>query len=382
MKKIIVFSALLLSSLTLLHAQPVLSTSIVPAPGTKWIGFFIQFNPADYPVGTVGAGQTWDFTGIADSIEGTPQELIDELKEEPFLAFEVLAPNGVIGMDSFPGADFCIRILLDFFFYSDNYSFVDQRNDGLYDMGTTSITEAEILGIIIEDTSVVVNQTPSLAFKLPLNFNEHFIRESEEVEEDPDFDTKTVTHTRDSIVYDTYGSLSTPFGSYNQAVRFTHYSTQTTLTTTLSSGTVISNTSTSGVSYEFYSPDQLAPIVDYDPPGAGEEEDGGIMTFYVQTDVVLSQEEVEKRAQLSIRVAPNPAIDQVQVSFGLESSEERVQAYLFDMKGRLLRTENWKGLASGKQQQDFKLPNHLTPGTYILLVRGSTFSGYQKVVVK
>jgi|GEM_PF-1623240 len=381
MKKSLVLSVLTVCCFALLRAQPVLNSSIIPGPGSKWIGFFVQFNPDDYPVGSAGAGQNWDFTGIADSLEGTPQEIIDELKEEPFLAFEVLNPSGLIGADSFPEADFAIRTLLDFFFYSDNYSFVDQRNDGLYDMGTTSITELEILGVFVEDTSTVVNQTPPLSFKLPLSFNEHFIRVAEETEEDIDFDTKTVTSTRDSIVYDAYGSLSTPFANYDQAVRFTHYTTETSLTTSLSTGSIISNTNTSGVSYEYYSPDQLAPIVDYDPPGLGEEEDGGIMTFYVQTDVVLSQDEV-RREMLPIAITPNPASDQVQVSFGLENSEDRMQAFLFDLQGRLLRTENWNGLASGAQKQDFNLPAHLTAGTYVLLVRGSSFSGYQKVVVK
>lgn len=381
MKKSLVLSVLTVCCFTLLQAQPVLNSSIVPGPGSKWIGFFVQFNPDDYPVGSVGPGQNWDFTGIADSLEGTPQEIIDELKEDPFLAFEVVEPSGLIGADSFPGANFAIRTLIDFFVFSDIYSFVDQRADGLYDMGNTSITELEILGIFVEDTSTVVNQTPPLAFKLPLSFNEHFIRVAEEIEEDIDFDTKTVTSTRDSIVYDAYGSLSTPFATYDQAVRFAHYTTETSLTTTLSTGTIISNTNTSSVSYEYYSPDQLAPIVDYDPPGLGEEEDGGIMTFYVQTDVVLSQEDA-KRDVLPIRVAPNPAIDQIQVSFSLENSEDQVQAYLFDMKGRVLRTENWHGLASGTQKQAFNLPSHLPSGTYVLLVRGSSFSGYQKVVVK
>ncbi|NRB48069.1 MAG: T9SS type A sorting domain-containing protein [Saprospiraceae bacterium] len=379
MKKSLVLSALTICCFTLLQAQPVLNSNIIPGPGTKWIGLFLEFDPAQYPVGMAGADQTWNFTGIIDSLEGTPEEIIEELKADPFLAFEVIEPNGLIGADSFPDADFAIRTLIDFFFFTDNYSFVEERADGLYDLGTTSITEIEILGLLIEDTSTVVNQMPSLEFKLPLSFNEHFIRMDEEIEDDVDFDTRTVRNTRDSIVYDAYGSLETPFGSFDQAVRFTHYSTENTLTTSLSTGTVLSNTSTSTTSYEWYSPDQLAPLVDYDPPGVGEE--AGILTFYIQTDAVLSNNEV-KREFSPLTVAPNPASEQVQVSFSLESSEERTQAYLFDMKGRLLATENWQGLASGTQQQTFSLPNQITPGTYVLLVRGSDFSGYQKVVVR
>ncbi len=379
MKKSLVFSVLTICCFALLKAQPVLNSNIIPGPGTKWIGLFLEFNPEQYPVGSAGADRSWDFTGIIDSLEGTPEEIIEELKEEPFLAFEVVEPSGLIGADSFPDADFAIRTLIDFFFFSDIYSFVDQRADGLYDLGNTSITEFEILGVFVEDTSTVVKQMPSLEFKLPLSFNEHFIRMDEDIEEDIDFDTRTVINTRDSIVYDAYGSLSTPFGSYNQAVRFTHYSTENTLTTSLSTGSVLSNTNTTSISYEWYSPDQLAPVVDYDPPGIGEE--AGVLTFYVQTDAVLSSNEV-KREFSPLAVAPNPAREQVQVSFSLEDSEERTQAYLFDMKGRLLATENWQGLASGPQQQSFSLPNQITPGTYVLLVRGSDFSGYQKVVVK
>lgn len=379
MKKSLVLSVLTICCFTLLQAQPVLNSNIIPGPGTKWIGLFLEFNPEQYPVGSTGGDQSWDFTGIIDSLEGTPEEIIEELKEEPFLAFEVLEPNGLIGADSFPNADFAIRTLIDFFFFTDIYSFVEQRADGLYDLGSTSITEFEILGLFVEDTSTVVNQMPSLEFKLPLSFNEHFIRMDEDIEEDVDFDTKTVRNTRDSIVYDAYGSLETPFGSFDQAVRFTHYSTENTLTTSLSTGTVLSNTTTSTTSYEWYSPDQLAPLVDYDPPGVGEE--AGILTFYVQTDVVLSNNEVQREFS-PLAVAPNPAREQIQVSFSLENSEERTQAYLFDMKGRLLATENWHGLASGAQQQTFPLPNQITPGTYVLLVRGSDFSGYQKVVVR
>lgn len=379
MKKSLVLSVLTICCFTLLKAQPVLNSNIIPGPGTKWIGLFLEFNPDQYPVGSAGADRTWDFTGIIDSLEGTPEEIIEELKEEPFLAFEIVEPNGLIGADSFPNADFAIRTLIDFFFFTDIYSFIDQGADGLYDLGNTSITELEILGVFIKDTSTVVNQMPSLEFKLPLSFNEHFIRVDEDIEEDEDFDTKTVTNSRDSIVYDAYGSLSTPFGSFDQAVRFTHYSTENTITSSLSTGSVLSNTNTSTVSYEWYSPDQLAPLVDYDPPGVGEE--AGILTFYVQTDAVLSNNEV-KREFSPLAVAPNPASEQIQVSFSLENSEERAQAYLFDMKGRLLATENWHGLASGTQQQTFSLPNQIIPGTYVLLVRGSDFSGFQKVVVK
>ncbi len=379
MKKSLVLSVLTICCFTLLKAQPVLNSSLIPGPGTKWIGLFLEFNPEQYPVGSAGADQSWDFTGILDSLEGTPEEIIDELKADPFLAFEIVEPSGLIGADSFPEADFAIRTLIDFFFFTDIYSFVDQQADGLYDLGNTSITEIDILGTFIEDTSTVVNQMPTLEFKLPLSFNEHFIRIDEDVEEDVDFDTRTVTSSRDSIVYDAYGQLSTPFGDFDQAVRFTHYSTENTVTTSLSTGSVISNTNTSTVSYEWYSPDQLAPLVDYDPPGVGEE--AGILTFYVQTDVVLSNEEV-KRAFSPLSVAPNPAREQVQVSFSLENREDRTQAYLFDMKGRMLATENWNGLASGPQQQTFSLPGQLTPGTYVLLVRGTSFSGYQKVVVK
>lgn len=379
MKRSLVFSVLTICCFTLLKAQPVLNSSIIPGPGTKWIGLFLEFNTEQYPVGSAGGGQSWDFTGIIDSLEGTPQEIIDELKAEPFLAFEVVAPSGLIGVDSFPEADFAIRTLIDFFFFTDSYSFVDQRADGLYDLGNTRITEIDFLGTFIEDTSTVVNQMPALAFKLPLSFNEHFIRIDEEIDEDIDFDTKTVISTRDSIVYDAYGSLSTPFGDFDEAVRFTHYSTENTVTTSLSTGSVISNTNTSTVSYEWYSPDQLAPLVDYDPPGVGEE--AGVLTFYVQTDVVLFNDEV-KRSFSPMTVAPNPASGQVQVSFNLGSSENRTQAYLFDMKGRMLATENWNGLASGPQRQTFSLPHTLPAGTYVLLVRGSSFSGYQKVVVR
>lgn len=382
MKKELVLSALFLCCFTLMQAQPVLDASIIPGPGSKWLGLFVQVDPAEYSAGVMGSGQTWDFTGVADSLEGTPQEIIDELKEAPFLAFEVLAPNGLLGADSFPQADFAIRTLIDFFVFSDNYAFIDQRSDGLYDLGNTSITEFEFLGTLIEDTTTVVYQTPPLGFKLPLSFGEHFIRVEEQIDEDMSFGTRTVTNTRDSIVYDAYGSLATPFASFDNAVRFTFYTTQTSVTTTLATGTVISNTTTNSVSYEFYSPDQLAPLVDYDPPLAGEEEDGATLSFYVQTDVVLSQEDVEKRASLALKVAPNPAIDQIQVSFGLDQSEEQIQAYLFDMKGQVLRTENWNGLASGPQQQNFQLPNHLSTGTYVLLVRGSTFTGHQKVVIR
>lgn len=364
---------------TFLSAQPVINTDIIPSIGSKWTGFFFQVDTLDYAAGMAGANINWDFSGLTDSIEGTPQELLEELKEEPFFTFTVVDPSNVIFGDSFPTADFAIQTFIDFFIYSETYSFIDQQADGLRDLGESSIIEIDILGTTIIDTSVVVNETPDLFFPLPINFNGSFIREDVQTEEDISFDSKTVTTTRDSIVYDAYGTLTTPFGSYDNAVRWKIYTTETELTTSISLGQTLSNITTNSVSYEWYSSNELAPLIQYELPGIGEEQ--GIMTFYINIDEVSSNKNVT-REKIALKIAPNPATDQVQMQFSLDQSVDQLDAYLYDMSGRLVKRERWNALGAGVQTQNLNIPAGTQSGTYVLQLRNKDFIAYQKVVIK
>lgn len=365
--------------LTLLTAQPVINTDIIPSVGAQWTGFFFQVDTLDYSAGAAGANMAWDFSSLADSIEGTPQELLEELKEEPFFTFTVVDPATAIFGDSFPTADFAIQTFIDFFIFSEIYSFVDQQADGLRDLGESSIIEIDILGTTIIDTSVVVNESPDLFFPLPINYNGSFIRVDTETEEDISFDSKTVTTTRDSIVYDAYGTLITPFASFDNAVRWKVYSTETELTTSLSSGQIISNITRTTVYYQWYSSDELAPLIQYDLPGVGEEQ--GIMTFYIKIDEVSSNKNIARK-KMALKVAPNPATDQIQMQFSLEQSVDQLDAYLYDMSGRLVKREHWNGLGAGSQAHSLSIPAGTQRGTYVLQLRNKDFIAYQKVVIK
>ncbi len=364
---------------TFLTAQPVINTDIIPTVGAQWTGFFFQVDTLDYEAGPAGANMTWDFSGLADSIEGTPQELLEELKEEPFFTFTIVDPSNVIFGDSFPTADFAIQTFIDFFVFVENYAFVDVQADGLRDLGESSITEIDILGTSIIDTSVFVNESPDLFFPLPVNFNGSFIRVDVETDEDISFDSRIVTTTRDSIVYDAYGTLITPFATYDNAVRWTIYSTETEVTTSLSTDQIISNTTTNSVYYEWYSSDELAPLIQYELPDLGEEQ--GLMTFYIKIDEISSNKNVS-REKIALTVAPNPATDQVQMQFALEQSVDQLDAYLYDMSGRLVKRERWNALGAGKQAHTLSIPAGTQSGTYVLQLRNKDFIAYQKVVIK
>ena len=364
---------------TFLSAQPVINTDIIPAVGAQWTGFFFQVDTLDYSAGMAGANINWDFSGLADSIEGTPQELLEELKEEPFFTITVFDPSAVIFADSFPTADLAVQTFIDFFIFAETYSFLDQQADGLRELGEASIVEIDILGTTIIDTSVVVNETPDVFFPLPINFNGSFVREDVQTEEDISFDSKTVTTTRDSIVYDAYGTLTTPFGNYDNAVRWKVYTTETELTTSISLGQTLSNITTNSISYEWYASTDLAPLIQYELPGVGEEQ--GVMTFYIRIDEVSSNRNVT-REKIALKIAPNPATEQVQMQFSLEQSVDQLDAYLYDMSGRLVKRDRWNGLGAGIQTQNLSIPSGTQSGTYVLQLRNKDFIAYQKVVIK
>lgn len=365
-----------------LVAQPVITSDITPDIGDAWTGFFLQVDTMDYSPSTTGANTTWDFSGLADSLDVSPEEFIEAVKADPFLTFTAISTGDALFSENFPNADFAIRTFLDFIAISDIYQFIDERSDGLYGLGDVAISEFEFFGMTFIDTSVTINPMAELFIPFQHTFGDNFVRTSTSIEEDDLSGIRTESVTRDSFVADGYGTLITPFATYNNVLRWGVFSTTVEKQISIANGQVLSTDTNSDISYQWQNTNEAAPVLTYQLPDELDEEPLGTLIFFTTTSGISSTNDHPKRDNLMLNIAPNPVEDKVQVSFNLNRSTKQVNATLFDLQGRLVSYHSWGTLPAGEQNPTLELPYKLPNGTYILRILGEGLVGHQKVVVQ
>lgn len=179
MKKINTIFFLLLSSSMI--AQPILNAADINFNGT---GNFYEANPVGFTTGLSGANQTWDYSSIPLSLNGT------------------IASNQVLTMpfsSSFPMANYFVKST----YLGTDYYYAYNSSD----------SKLEVLGIAT-NSSILVNFSPNpqTVFVFPLTYNliinDTYSTTNNPTENDPF-----------SIEYDAYGTLITPFETYTNVIR-------------------------------------------------------------------------------------------------------------------------------------------------------------------
>lgn len=275
-------------------AQPIINFSDL---NSNVSGTVYSANPVGIVAGSSGANQTWDYSAIALTAIGTGTSTV--VATAPFAT-------------SFPQANY----------------FVKSNNNGtIYYIiaKTTTTTKLETLALVT-DTSILVNFSPNpqTQFEFPFIYNQT-ITDSYALSGTP-----TVNNTF-SIKYDGYGTLITPFGTYNNVVRLKKLDGIFPI-------------------FSWYTLNPLKQIVNI------QFGSGGVTSasFYEYNNLEINQNEVQNIANLY----PNPTSN----SFAVENNKSNTLEFIiFDLIGKIVKT--------GKSKSNEKIDiEHLEKGSYMVQI--------------
>lgn len=182
MKKNFVTLALLISSALLSFAQP-----IVNSYSPYYVKSHSVLNGKDIPLGNAGENQNWDFSSL----------VIGNLVADVITVPVETAP----GHENFPLANFCTT------FFSSNF------NPPLENYNFFKITNTlrEVLGTTNGQGDITLQYIDPLDWPLPFNYGLSYTSIQQTTN-----DTSPITS---EVRYDAYGTLITPYGTYNNVVR-------------------------------------------------------------------------------------------------------------------------------------------------------------------
>ena len=330
---------LLISGLftTGLFSQPVLvPTDVLPVGAS-----YVQFNASNASVidtTNTGPNSVWNFGSLTSSSNAT---------------ITIQSPSSASGGSNFPGADF-----------AQNVPGAGGASAGFtfFNAGATGL---ELMGISTQAGNFVFN--PALTF-IPsgLNFNGDFTGPVSAVLSSPG---ATTTRSGEQVIsYDGYGSLTTPAGTYSNAVRFR---LEQNYADTIEAGGFSQVITYTVISFLWYSPaTKNIPLLSWNYSINSFSPAAITATWANPGNVGF---ETAENAELNIY--PNPASDFIYIESEL-LQEGNIQATLFDMSGKsvLQTTLNSQSNALGLQA--------LPKGIYLLRLNGREKQAIRRVSIQ
>ena len=224
------------------QAQITITASDMPQPGDEWTDINCEI-PNNFSIGSPGANQTYDFSNL--------------VPEDTFSTVFV-APSSTPGVSEFPDATIATEVDDD----EEFYAYYQQTNDELLLLGFYADTSVSGTGQYLTSRFA----PPNKAFQIPSTYNTSF----------SDMSTLSITYagepgfvdsirstitTEDEVLFDGYGTITTPDGTFS-CLRERTYSTSTTTSETYSAMTgiwtvVFTNTLIDTI-YNWYGEDNLA----------------------------------------------------------------------------------------------------------------------------
>lgn len=277
----IVFSCLLMFAA---QAQPVLTGS-TPKLGYKMGAYS---GPSVSP-GSAGTNVTWDFTSASLPISST---------------VEVVAPSATPFYSQYSSSNFAVKI--------------SAGSNSAYNYYNYTATKLEVIGTDIGSSNIDHSLDNKLWVKLPFSYQN-------EATDTWKIDTMSYT---DSIKYDGYGTLITPFDTFHNVVRVKAitYNTTGKLNTT----------------YTWFKSDSLFQIMTVDDNGTT------VLDLPVPTSV---KQVLNKR---TVAAFPNPAVNELTIDAGISNGTITIA----DAVGRQLKSIHTK---SGSTTIDVA---DMNPGIY------------------
>jgi hypothetical protein len=215
------FPFLVLGSLS---AQPVLQNDVFPQPGIQVT--YTDADSAGVDPGTAGANQFWDFTDL--------QPLMSSLK------IEYKTPDATPNGNAFPNATLAGK---------------KANADGqVYSYFLATQNELNLLGTSDSAGASQFYSNPELILEVPLAYNGAYMDEFASYTTLPD--NSLTSHGVKTVVYDGYGTLKTPAGIFNNAMRL-KINTLKIDTVNLFAG--YSVTRTKEITYEWFVPGRPGP---------------------------------------------------------------------------------------------------------------------------
>ncbi len=316
-------STLLLAAFTFilgsLAAQPTLQMNVLPN-----IGDVVKLYEADtnnISQGNPGANQTWNFAGL------------QPLSGVPGVEYYYLLPANTPYAASFPTANYAIKIDAD---------------TAVYGYAKKETNQYSFLGI---KNQYIVQQypNPDIQLKTPLSFNGNF---QDDFTNYSDAGTGIIFYGKGSrkVTYDAYGTLTTPAGTFQNAMRIKSISTQTD-SASFFGNQIISHTEIT--TYDWFAANKPGALVSvYYTHTITETIIPGFDTLVTDDGVVKSVNYIDdlvtgvldrpgEIAGITIQLAgPNPAADLLKLNVVSEKEGLDLQLLLTDVSGRALETRS------------------------------------------
>ena len=278
-----------------LVAQPVLNSTDI-----NLIGSVNRFSasPIGFNVGPNGANQTWDYSSLTLTPIGTyNQELVTS---SPFSA-------------TFPTANYIIKI-------------PNPGND-YYSYYMLNSSKFELLGFTESTTITNFSSNPMTEFEFPFTYN-LTVNDSY-----ADINNPTFNH-QFSILYDAYGTLITPFGTFTNVYR-----------TKKIENSIYPE-------YAWYNQNTNKAILTVN---IGSSASTTLVTFYQHTNLSITEYENNKTV-----IYPNPASENITIQ-NPENQTEKINYKIIDFTGKILKSGN------SKFNELIKI-DYLTSGNYIIQI--------------
>ncbi len=266
-------------------------------------------NPSGLSPGDAGANQTWNFSGLTLNTDIVTMNRVEKST----------APN----YNDFPNSNYCLKFTID---NNDmQYLFLNLSNTSFENMGHSSR---------LDNTTTFVNTKypdTEMIYQFPYTYNKE-ISDSYQI--------NSQNPTSFTTVYDAYGTLTTPFGTYTNVIR-------------------VKTTQGTSVSYSWYQTKPFSFVM------GGDFTDRGYINVYKNT-TGLGVNPIEPSKAMA--VFPNPTHAELNVQLPAQQTLDRVA--ISDVTGKIVL----------KQDQNLNQINvsHLANGLYFIEVH----SGNEKFLTK
>ena len=299
-----------------IFAQPVITTDIVPQTG---ITVKAAYNEGTIDVGPSGENQIWDFSTLSTSFD---------------INFAILDSKEAPGSSSYPDAEF-VWHLVEF----ENYLFYDVTDNVISQLGGVN-------GAVGDVTFQTINTDWEDGLQLPLTYLDTY--DFFTAFDNYLFGDLISSSTRNAtLTADGYGTITTPFGTYENVLRV--------IITREEFGSQARQTS-------WLHPESFLPVMVYDT-----DEDPETADSYYFTDLegILSSTEPEILEEDLIVKSKNGQIS-------IEGLKDRdVYFQLFDFMGQNIDIEQNR-ISNSSWTVDYPIRNTLLPSILIIQLNGET----------
>ncbi|MEL7531022.1 MAG: T9SS type A sorting domain-containing protein [Bacteroidota bacterium] len=297
--------------------------------------------------GPAGANQTWDFSALGHN------QTWD---------WQFYDPTTTVFADSFPSAN--MAFALPVANSPESWSYYRFANDSLQYLGSASILSAT------DSTGFyqILEEDPDLELVFPFTYETSVSDQAHGVQW-VDAGGMTFEQTRDKITtrtVDAYGSLTTPYGTFNNVLRV-----RTTESIADTLRTIIPVASSQEiVRYTWYSADERYVLMHMDSIAVlsfGLPVDINHAHMFRAGEITTSLEQDRLAAQLALKAFPNPTRERLSLSFELEQPQ-KVSIRLSNIIGQDLIREDLDYPSIGERRHELDV-SMLGPGYYLLSVQ-------------